>query len=201
MILEPKKILYPLLPHLFSMKWWDQMPQSKFSECWVVGVQPQWVQEYPSDEWHQWRRRQMHAEGCVEEVAFFSFLGYLSFYRMNVTSPLSHTYYIRYWFHAPVNIFLSHVFPRCIHLEHFQLQGFFLNVPYRVFFPQCPNIFILTTQCSTNLRYSVNSLDNKTIHGKGHSNMFDISENSTMWKPWYFSLPETTKSQFTMINC
>ena len=28
--------------------------------------------------------------------------------------------------------------------------------------------------------------------------MFDISENSTMWKPWYFSLPEVTK--FKMIN-
>ena len=51
-----------------------------------------------------------------------------------------------------------------------------------IFLPQWPNIFILTEQCSTNLRYSVNSLDNKTIHGKGHSNMFDISENSTMRK-------------------
>ena len=29
-ILEPKKIvsLFPLSPHLFAMKWWDQMPQS-----------------------------------------------------------------------------------------------------------------------------------------------------------------------------
>ena len=96
--------------------------------------------------------------------------------------------------------FFPHVFPLCIHLEHFRLQGFFLNVPYIVFLPQWPNIFILTKQSSTNLRYSVHSLDNKTIHGKGHSNVFDISEDSTMWKPWYFSLPETTKSQFTMIN-
>ena len=27
-ILEPKKILFPLFPHLFAMKWWDQMPWS-----------------------------------------------------------------------------------------------------------------------------------------------------------------------------
>ena len=24
----------PLFPHLFAMKWWDQMPWSSFSECW-----------------------------------------------------------------------------------------------------------------------------------------------------------------------
>ena len=23
-------------PHLFAMKWWDQMPWSSFSECWVL---------------------------------------------------------------------------------------------------------------------------------------------------------------------
>jgi len=36
-ILEPKKIkssLFPLFPHLFAMKWWDQMPWSLFFECW-----------------------------------------------------------------------------------------------------------------------------------------------------------------------
>ena len=39
-ILEPKKIksdtTSPLFPHLFAMKWWDQMPWSLFSECWVL---------------------------------------------------------------------------------------------------------------------------------------------------------------------
>ena len=38
-ILEPKKIkssLFPLFPHLFAMKWWDQMPWSSFFECWVL---------------------------------------------------------------------------------------------------------------------------------------------------------------------
>ena len=36
-ILEPKKSLslFPLFPHLFAMKWWDQMPWSLFSECWA----------------------------------------------------------------------------------------------------------------------------------------------------------------------
>ena len=37
-ILEPKKIksvTVPLFPHLFAMKWWDQMPWSWFFECWV----------------------------------------------------------------------------------------------------------------------------------------------------------------------
>ena len=37
-ILEPKKLklsLFPLFPHLFAMKWWDQMPWSSISECWV----------------------------------------------------------------------------------------------------------------------------------------------------------------------
>ena len=27
--------LFPLFPHLFVMKWWDQMPWSLFFECWV----------------------------------------------------------------------------------------------------------------------------------------------------------------------
>ena len=27
--------LFPLFPHLFAMKWWDQMPWSSFSECWA----------------------------------------------------------------------------------------------------------------------------------------------------------------------
>ena len=38
-ILEPQKIsltLFPLFPHLFAMKWWDQMPWSSFSECWAL---------------------------------------------------------------------------------------------------------------------------------------------------------------------
>ena len=34
-ILEPKEIVrqFLLFPHLFAMKWWDQMPWSLFSEC------------------------------------------------------------------------------------------------------------------------------------------------------------------------
>ena len=28
--------LFPLFPHLFPMKWWDQMPWSLFSECWAL---------------------------------------------------------------------------------------------------------------------------------------------------------------------
>ena len=28
--------LFPLFPHLFAMKWWDQMPWSSFSECWFL---------------------------------------------------------------------------------------------------------------------------------------------------------------------
>ena len=38
-ILEPPKNsqpLFPLFPHLFPMKWWDQMPWSEFSECWAL---------------------------------------------------------------------------------------------------------------------------------------------------------------------
>ena len=38
-ILEPKKIsltLFSFVSHLFAMKWWDQMPFSLFSECWVL---------------------------------------------------------------------------------------------------------------------------------------------------------------------
>ena len=67
-----------------------------------------------------------------------------------------------------------------------EVESSFLNILYIVFLPQWLNIFILTKQYSTNLRYSVNSLDNKTIHGMGHSNMFDISENSTMRKTLIF---------------
>ena len=39
-ILEPKKSslpLFPLLPHLFAMKWWDQMPWSVF---WMLSFKP-----------------------------------------------------------------------------------------------------------------------------------------------------------------
>ena len=28
--------LFPHFPHLFPMKWWDQMPWSSFSECWAL---------------------------------------------------------------------------------------------------------------------------------------------------------------------
>ena len=37
-ILEPKKSmsLFPLFPHLFSVKWWDQTPWPNFFECWVL---------------------------------------------------------------------------------------------------------------------------------------------------------------------
>ena len=33
-ILEPKKINFPLFPHLFAMKWWDWMPWSWVFEWW-----------------------------------------------------------------------------------------------------------------------------------------------------------------------
>ena len=39
-ILEPQKnslTLFPLFPHLFPMKWWDQMPWPSVSECWASG--------------------------------------------------------------------------------------------------------------------------------------------------------------------
>ena len=34
----PKNSLsfFPLFPHLFAVKWWDQMPWSLFSECWAL---------------------------------------------------------------------------------------------------------------------------------------------------------------------
>ena len=35
-ILEPPKIKSDTVPHLFPMKWWDQMPWSYFSECWAL---------------------------------------------------------------------------------------------------------------------------------------------------------------------
>ena len=38
-ILEPPKIksdTVSMFPHLFPMKWWDQMPWSSFSECWAL---------------------------------------------------------------------------------------------------------------------------------------------------------------------
>ena len=28
--------MFLLFPHLFAMKWWDQMPWSSFSECWAL---------------------------------------------------------------------------------------------------------------------------------------------------------------------
>ena len=31
-----KLSLFPLFPHLFPMKWWDQMPWSSFTECWAL---------------------------------------------------------------------------------------------------------------------------------------------------------------------
>ena len=40
-IWSPKKwslTLFPLFPHLFPMKWWDQMPWSSLSECWAFSL-------------------------------------------------------------------------------------------------------------------------------------------------------------------
>ena len=37
--LEPRKYslsFFPLFPHLFAMKWWDQMPWFLLSECWIL---------------------------------------------------------------------------------------------------------------------------------------------------------------------
>ena len=28
--------MFPLFPHLFAIKWWDNMPWSLFSECWIL---------------------------------------------------------------------------------------------------------------------------------------------------------------------
>ena len=33
---QNKVSYFPLFPHLFTMKWWNQMPWSLFSECWVL---------------------------------------------------------------------------------------------------------------------------------------------------------------------
>ena len=53
--------------------------------------------------------RQTHTHiRCVEEVAFFLFLG---FYRMNVTSPLSHHLLHQTLVCASVNIFFPMFFP------------------------------------------------------------------------------------------
>ena len=44
-ILEPKKIksdTVSTFPHLFPMKWWDQMPWSSFSECWALNCGKFW---------------------------------------------------------------------------------------------------------------------------------------------------------------
>ena len=62
---------------------------------------------------------------------------------MNVTSPLSHHILHQILVCASVNIF-PHVFPLSIHLERFQLQGLYLNIPYIIFLPQWPNILTLT---------------------------------------------------------
>ena len=35
-ILEPEKWSLTMFPHLYPMKWWDQMPWSSFSECWAL---------------------------------------------------------------------------------------------------------------------------------------------------------------------
>ena len=31
-----KSLTISIVPHLFAMKWWDQMPWSYFSECWAL---------------------------------------------------------------------------------------------------------------------------------------------------------------------
>ena len=105
---------------------------------------------------------------------------------MNVTSPLSHHILHQILVSCSCQYFSFPRFSPMHSSRMFPITGFFLKCPIHSFLPQWPNIFILTKQCSINLRYSVNSLDNKTIHGKGHSNMFDISENSTMGKTLIF---------------
>ena len=33
---DPQNKVSHLFPHIFATKWWDKMPWSQFSECWVV---------------------------------------------------------------------------------------------------------------------------------------------------------------------
>ena len=40
--------MFPLFPHLFAMKWWNQMPQSSFYECWVLSQLFHFHQYFPS---------------------------------------------------------------------------------------------------------------------------------------------------------
>ena len=62
-ILEPPPLkkksltLFPLFPHLFPMKWWDQMPWSSFSENWLhvsVNGQVSVNEQHTEDKWSQW---------------------------------------------------------------------------------------------------------------------------------------------------
>ena len=52
-----KKIsLFPLFPHLFAIKWWDQMPRCYFSECWVLS---QHFHSHLSLSFHLWCWRRL----------------------------------------------------------------------------------------------------------------------------------------------
>ena len=39
--------MFPLFSHLFAMKWWNQMPQSSFYECWVLSQLFHFHQYFP----------------------------------------------------------------------------------------------------------------------------------------------------------
>ena len=71
-----------------------------------------------------------HTQKVAWKKKLFLFLGQLSFYRMNITSPLSHHILHLILVLCFCQYFFPHVSPLCIRLEHFRLQGFFLNVPY-----------------------------------------------------------------------
>ena len=170
-----------------------------------AGVQPQRNPGVPKG-WVALAKKETDTHRSLSERKSSLFLGQLSFYRMNITSLLSHhilhqilvSEFCQYFSSpcfSPMHSSGTFLIKMCFILIYFILMSCTL-----VSLPQWPNIFTLTKTMFHKFQYSMNPLDNKTIHEKGYKSMFDISENSTIWKPWYFALAKTTKSQSTIIN-
>ena len=74
------------------------------------------------------KKTDTHTEGCGRRGSFFLFLSQLSFYRMNVTSSLSHHILHQILFCASVNIF-SPCFSPMHSSRTFLITGFILKCP------------------------------------------------------------------------
>ena len=133
-ILEPKEKIYrfPLLPCLFAMKWWGQMPWSL--SFWMLSFKPASSKDYC------WWKKSRYLKEC----RFFSCMG-----RCKIWACLNHPFYLQLSYPGPVSFtFPSWVSSGCTIAE--DCSDWWLNgCNILFFFFLAGNIFFFLRKLST----------------------------------------------------